>query len=114
MKSIVSFLPVVMILMALSANLHAAPMDFHHAFEPLVAQYCLACHDEHGALETGLDIEALDTESRLRDDLPAMKGMLKRLESGSMPPAETDQPSETERKQLIEYLEQAIIAESGV
>jgi len=42
----------VMALLVSSAKVSAEPVDFHHAFQPLVAEYCLACHDEYGAVET--------------------------------------------------------------
>ena len=107
--------------MALAAVSFASPssakdasVDFYHTFQPLVAEYCIVCHDQYGAQESGLDIEALNTPEKALEDLSALAEILERLESGSMPPAESDQPSEAERKKLISYLQQTIITGSDL
>jgi len=86
---------------------------FEASFGRLAGRLCADCHNEYGELETGLDLTRFTDEAQLRADDAALESILERVESGSMPPAKADQPTDEERRLLVAYLERTLLDVRG-
>jgi len=87
----------------------SAPPSFEKEVRPLLAHYCLSCHDTDRK-KGGL---ALDTFSYPAGESPARDRkvwahVLTNLRNGEMPPQGKRQPSIAERERIMRWIEQAV------
>ncbi|MEZ6090773.1 MAG: DUF1587 domain-containing protein [Pirellulaceae bacterium] len=75
--------------------------DFNR-LRPILRQFCFDCHDA-SSKEGELDLSTFDSVERVRQDLEPWQSMIVQLETGEMPPKDHPQPSDAERKQLIQW-----------
>ena len=78
---------------------------------PLVARYCVDCHTGADA-EGEVDLAALDGPESLQKHLRLVQRIAEMVESGQMPPPESDQPTAAERQGLDEWLRAFLSAEA--
>ena len=91
----------------------ATALDPPARLSGLIADYCLDCHDQSGALETGADLSVLGDPKSFRQETQLLASVLERIESGSMPPAEASQPTEQDRSQWVKWLEAELLRSTG-
>ncbi|HRX78206.1 MAG TPA: DUF1592 domain-containing protein [Pirellulaceae bacterium] len=77
----------------------------------VLGQYCLDCHSTAKA-EGELDLERFATLADVRRDPKAWQKVAEMLDNGEMPPEDSEQPTETERKQLRSWIESYLHAEA--
>lgn len=78
---------------------------------PLVQTYCIDCHNSDNQ-EAELDLETLGNRSTLDANSGSMKRILEMVRFGAMPPEDGDQPSDGERRKLVDALDQKLYAAS--
>lgn len=81
------------------------------AIQPLVKKYCLSCHSTK-AKKGSLDLERFASLEQVRKDLKPWQQTIEMLETGEMPPKDKPQPSEAERKQIIDWIRVLLDAEA--
>jgi hypothetical protein len=81
-----------------------AQLDFGTDILPLLATYCADCHSGQSPA-AGIDFETLDVRIAATKDRNLWKKVHLQLVSRIMPPPDTDQPSESERQQLIDWID---------
>ncbi len=80
---------------------------FRYSIQPLLATYCLECHNADDA-EGGIDLsEALQLTDVL-ETRPTWTRVLDQLQRKQMPPEDTEQPSFMEHQQLADWIDHAI------
>lgn len=109
-------LAVVVLLTPVTAAGDDAVGDGHPAADfasvrPLVARYCVDCHTGADA-EGEVDLAALDGPESLRKHLRLVQRVAEMVESGQMPPPDSDQPTAAERQGLDEWLRAFLSAEA--
>ena len=81
------------------------------AVRPVLDRYCVDCHT--GATAEGeVDLAALDGLDALRKQQRLVQRVAEMVESGQMPPPESDQPSAEEREDLDAWLRAFLAAEA--
>jgi hypothetical protein len=70
----------------------------------LLRQYCHKCHAKDRA-EAEIDLSAISTWADVRRHSRTWEKVAEMLQSGQMPPEEERQPSETERSQLLSWVQ---------
>jgi hypothetical protein len=100
-----------MALMASGTTAHAKPETepFSGAVAPLVKQYCVGCHGTKDP-EGNMSLAGLTGDLAKPEELRIWQSVLDRIESHDMPPAEAEQPSETERQRAGRWLTAALTA----
>jgi len=102
-----------LLLPVLAAPLATEAAPTFAEFQPLLETYCYECHNPEKD-EADLDLEALSTEALLLEDHVLLEDLQWVIEEKDMPPKKADaQPSDAEREQLVEYLEQTLLALSN-
>src|SRR5579884_3717538 len=89
----------------------APTADYATVVRPLVQKYCLGCHSTK-AKKGSLDLERFATVENLRRDLKPWQQVLEQLEAGEMPPRGKPQPSEMERRGLLDWVQRFLDAEA--
>ncbi|MBT6153101.1 MAG: DUF1592 domain-containing protein [Planctomycetaceae bacterium] len=79
---------------------HAAM--FATKIKPIFAKYCLSCHSEKEQ-EGELDLERFTSLKAIRKDLKPWQAMIEQLETREMPPKDNPQPTDAQRKMLIDW-----------
>jgi len=99
--------------LASAAEIPAAPGEASFAADirPLVARYCLDCHSEKEQ-KGELDLERFASVDHVRKDLKPWALLIEQLEAGEMPPKDQPQPSEEERRRLIDWTRGFLDAEA--
>src|SRR5262245_18930973 len=77
--------------------------DYTSRVQPLLKQYCLACHSTK-AKKGSLDLERFSTLDQVRKDLKPWQQIIEMLETGEMPPKDKPQLTAEQRKQLIAWV----------
>jgi len=80
---------------------------FKDAVQPLLARYCFDCHSDDYA-EADLSLEQFKSAPEVRDERARWLRVQNQLQASSMPPDDAEQPSEAERKLLLEWIDQTI------
>lgn len=80
----------------------AQETTFREVVQPLVAKYCLRCHNAD-KMKSGIRVDQLNGSPEDKH-LPLWKGILKQLEDEAMPPEKEPQPTADERKALLEWI----------
>ena len=86
----------------------AAPESFQKSIQPLINKYCLSCHNPE-ELTSGIRVDHLDgslPEKRLR----LWDAIYHQMKSGEMPPKDELQPTTAERKLLLIWIQENLIA----
>jgi len=87
----------------------AAELSYEGDIKPLLEQYCYECHDSANK-KGSLDLEILTRDS----DLYAKPTLMEDLEwvvgEEEMPPADAKQPTAEERKRLVDWMHESILA----
>jgi len=78
---------------------------------PLVQKHCLKCHSAEKK-KGGLDLGRFGTVADVRSHSRTWQKVLRRLRDGEMPPKNTPQPSSADRKRLIEWSENYLLADA--
>src|SRR4051794_12443399 len=83
---------------------------------PLVKKHCIECHGAD-AQEGDIRFDNFKTTRGVAADVKTWQRAIEMLRSGAMPPEDSDQPSEAERKKLVNWIERTIYnfdCENGV
>jgi hypothetical protein len=89
----------------------AVGSEYSRETRPLMARFCLDCHST--AKQKGdLDLERFASLKEVRRDTKAWLKVAEMLDNGEMPPKEAKQPTSAERKQLRDWVERYLHAES--
>ena len=78
---------------------------------PILKQYCLNCHSTQKQ-DGELDLQRFATVSEVRRDPQVWQKVAEMLDNGEMPPADSEQPSDEQRKQLRTWVEAYLNAEA--
>jgi mono/diheme cytochrome c family protein len=79
---------------------------FHKAAEPIVAQYCVGCHNSE-LKKGGIVLDAADS-SRLLQDKELWQKALRMVRAGLMPPKGRNRPSSQEVAQLAAWVKHSV------
>lgn len=74
---------------------------------PLVETYCYDCHGD-GIKKGELALDRYDSISRMQEHRDVWKRVREHLKQKLMPPLDEDQPSEVERKELLDWIDAAV------
>ncbi|BCX47462.1 cytochrome c [Haloferula helveola] len=77
--------------------------------DPLLYEYCYDCHDE-ATTKAGLDLEALPFAPNDPANFALWQQVHDRVEHHEMPPKKKDQPTDKERRELVDYLKTDLLA----
>jgi len=75
--------------------------------KPLVSKFCVDCHGADHP-EAGLDLEELSTSPDVAAQFRHWRKVAEKLAAGKMPPADSPQPSRTERTRLVSLVRGAL------
>lgn len=78
---------------------------------PLIQSYCLDCHNPDDR-EGEIDLSGLGDPDAFRTVDGSLKRILEMIRFGAMPPEDSDQPSDEERKLLVEIMDDRLYAAS--
>jgi Protein of unknown function (DUF1592)/Protein of unknown function (DUF1588)/Protein of unknown function (DUF1587)/Protein of unknown function (DUF1585)/Protein of unknown function (DUF1595)/Cytochrome C oxidase, cbb3-type, subunit III len=93
-----------------AAPFEAIAKDYDLKVRPLLKQYCLKCHSTE--LQEGeLDLERFAKLEQVRRDPRAWQKVVEMIDNGEMPPKKKPQPSDTERKQIRDWVRGYLDAE---
>lgn len=76
---------------------------------PLLQQFCVDCHNADFQ-EAEMDLSRFDTLAGIEADGEAMNKVMNMIRFGAMPPEDYDLPTDPERKQLGDLIDEAIYA----
>ena len=85
------------------ARAAGGPVRFSEDVQPVLEQYCYACHGL-GAKKGGVTLDGFADEDAARRDPKLWLAVLKNVRSGIMPPADKPQPSAVERRLLDDWI----------
>ncbi|MEZ6055436.1 MAG: DUF1592 domain-containing protein [Planctomycetaceae bacterium] len=77
----------------------------------LLKTYCFECHSSE-TKEGELDLERFHSVTRVRQDIKPWMAMIQQLETREMPPKDQPQPSDTQRKELLDWVQRLLAAEA--
>ncbi|MDC0278776.1 DUF1592 domain-containing protein [bacterium] len=75
----------------------------------LLNSFCIDCH--HDAEESSFDLMALTDPLAIRENLSIWTKISNRLSDRSMPPSDSDSPSDQNRLSIVRWIQQSIIRE---
>lgn len=83
--------------------------EFAQNIVPLLEDYCLDCHDSE--IQKG-DMDISSIQNNWEDQVSAFKWqkVLEQIQSGVMPPVDKTQPTHAQKRQLIDWLQQNLLA----
>lgn len=89
----------------------AAPKasDFEQQIRPLLAKYCLSCHNDHKA-SSGLNLAAYPDTASIQRNPVIWRGVQTRIQNKTMPPQGSPQPSSDEREALAIWIGHTVSA----
>ena len=81
--------------------------EFDITVRPFLVKFCVACH---GTEESNGDLTLHNVSSEFSDDieLEQWESILKKLESGEMPPEYSNQPEKSTRKNIVRWIEKKL------
>ncbi|HEV7280767.1 MAG TPA: DUF1592 domain-containing protein [Pirellulaceae bacterium] len=94
-----------------AAAFGALAEGYDGSIRPLLARYCLDCHDA-ASKEGELDLERYASLAELRSDPAPWQLVAQLLESGEMPPEEADQPTKEELLAIRSWVDEFLDAEA--
>lgn len=100
-------IPFLAILLSANGLAAAEQATFKATIQPLVQKYCQRCHNVD-KMTSGIRVDQLDGSLEDRH-LFLWKDILKQVDDEAMPPEDEPQPTVQERKQLVDWIEQALI-----
>ena len=77
--------------------------DFATDILPVLSNHCGACHSGDGA-ESGVRLDDRDSAVAKSTDRVMWLKVLRQVEGGVMPPADSPQPTEAERRRLVDWI----------
>lgn len=86
------------------ADERAAAAHFHERVEPVLETYCYACHG-YGERKGGHAFDEFKSDKDLVADVKLWSAVLKNVRSGIMPPHDEEQPNDTDRRQIFDWIE---------
>jgi hypothetical protein len=84
-----------------------ADAQFAKTIQPLLKQYCWECHSGASA-EEGLRLDSFPNVAAMKQRRDHWRKILKMIDAGAMPPADVDQPTKEERRQIVDWIDQSI------
>lgn len=110
-KSGLSGLAIFMSVLGLSHYVHAAPQQVPvpAQSQPFLTSYCFECHDSE-TREGGVDLETLALEITTVEQAEKWQKILNVLNSGEMPPKDSEQPGNVEKANFLDALAQTMVA----
>ena len=94
-------------LLALGGSLSAPaedPIPFETGIRPLIAKYCVECHDEELS-RADLNLNRFTTQEQVIDSLALWQRSVKRIENKEMPPRKKKkQPTDEERALIVQWV----------
>ncbi|MFO0424097.1 MAG: DUF1587 domain-containing protein, partial [Planctomycetia bacterium] len=81
------------------------------AVRPLLARYCLDCHSGD-SVEGEVDLSFTGDDAALGTHVRLLQRVAEMVTSGQMPPPDTDQPTDEDRRVLAEWLRAFLAAEA--
>lgn len=89
---------------ALSPRLEAAEREFARMATPLLQEFCVDCHGDHGP-EAMVNLEQLTSEPDFAHNFRTWRRVTEMLEQGRMPPEDSPRPDTRQRRQLISVIQ---------
>lgn len=83
------------------------PPTFHQVVSPVATKYCAECHNGDDA-EAGISFAKYTDEVSMLKDRRTWERTFEMISNGTMPPADSPQPSADEKARLLDYLEGAL------
>ena len=80
---------------------------YNETVRPLFDQYCFGCHGAD-TQKAGVQLDILSPDFVNGHDAPHWHAALDMINTGQMPPAKKQQPSDEERRQMVEWLTDGI------
>ena len=80
---------------------------FRQQAQPLLAKYCLDCHSDETA-EGGLSFDKFKTAREVLVGRSTWRTVLGKLRVKAMPPEDAEQPTDNERRLLVQWIDNAI------
>lgn len=83
--------------------------DFQNVVRPFLSRYCVQCHgpdDQSGDRR----FDVLSGQLQNSNDLADWQDIVDQLNLGEMPPPDEQQPTDDQRRQVVQFLQQAIAA----
>lgn len=103
---------VLMVLLFLAGEVSAAesfnPKQFDTLVSPFVKKHCVSCHNAE-EVEGGLDLSAFKKADDLLAQRKPWQRVVRQLKAGAMPPEGQPRPDEKQLKEVIAWLEQALV-----
>jgi hypothetical protein len=94
-----------------NASFNDLQKQYGEQVHSILKQFCLDCHSTDKA-EGELDLQRFATFAEVRRDPKAWQKVAEMLDNGEMPPEDSEQLSETQRKQLRGWVEAYLNAEA--
>ena len=85
---------------------------FEKQIQPLLVKTCGKCHGQKPK-NSDLDLVSFGTAKAILAKPKVLADIAERLNAGDMPPKEAPQPSESERKQLLDWIKAALDSEAA-
>jgi mono/diheme cytochrome c family protein len=85
---------------------------FEKQIQPLIVKTCGKCHGQKPK-NSDLDLVSFGTAKAILAKPKVLADIAERLNLGDMPPKEAPQPSESERKQLLDWIKGALDSEAA-
>jgi len=85
---------------------------FEKQIQPLLVKTCGKCHGQKPK-HSDLDLVSFGTAKAILAKPKVLADIAERLNAGDMPPKEAPQPSESERKQLLDWIKGALDSEAA-
>jgi len=95
----------------LAAAQDGASLDDPSAIQPLLAQYCYACHADE-VTEAEVDLAVFKTTADARKQIAVWLKVREMLDSGQMPPRDSAQPTDAERTRLQKWVRDFLASEA--
>ncbi|MBC8356221.1 MAG: DUF1592 domain-containing protein [Planctomycetes bacterium] len=85
--------------------------NYSEQLQPILKQFCLDCHSTK-KMEGEFDLERFATLADVRRDPKAWQKVAEMLDNGEMPPEDSKQPSDAQRKSIRAWVESYLNAEA--
>lgn len=85
--------------------------DYSEQLKPILKRFCLDCHSTEKE-EGELDLERFASLVEVRRDPEIWQKVVEMLDNGEMPPEDSEQPSDAQRKQLRSWIESYLDTEA--
>ena len=87
----------------------SAEADYRDAVSPILEQYCFGCHGD-GAAEGDFSFDEFLSVEAMTTDTKAWWSVLKNVRSDVMPPDGEDQPSQSEKRALFQWINKHVFS----